>query len=193
MLGGVVDRAAEGIQAEDAGRVDNVALGLADHVGRKARTPWITPHRLTPNTHSQAKSEPGIGLGGNAGVVAQDIGRPRSARRHTTPAPGPTASSLTSVGTASTSTPRAETLAATSSRRRLLDVRHDHIQARNGRTAWPLPVPVRRPAPVTTATFSLVSCICRSFSCPADVSPFGWPVEEVMNDRISPARGKRHE
>ena len=47
----------------------------AVRMGRKARTPWMTPQRFTPNTHCQVDSGPSHGSAGahDAGVVAHHV------------------------------------------------------------------------------------------------------------------------
>src|ERR1700747_1731172 len=75
--------------------------------GRKARIPWMTPHRLTPSTHFHAESGPNHG---SARLATPALLQPAcTAPKRSTAAAArilTAASSLTSVGTASVLPPK---------------------------------------------------------------------------------------
>ena len=125
--------------------------------GRKARIPWMTPHRLTPSTHFHAESGPNHGSARLATpallqTTCTDPKRSIAAAARALTA----ASSLTSVGTASVLPPRpAICSAAARSAGCSTSASTTSSPARANRSASAKPIPLA--APVTTATFPAVS------------------------------------
>src|SRR5579862_4344796 len=121
--------------------------------GRKARTPWITPHRFTPSTHSQGSVGPNHGSDRldtpallHTTCTAPNRWRAAAARARTE------ASSLTSVGTTSVSTPGRRTCsAAVASAASSTSASTTWSPEAAKRFAKARPIPLA--APVTTATF----------------------------------------
>ena len=73
-----------GDQARQRGGVDDVALALGSmSIGRKTRIPWMTPHRLTPSTHSQSAvvSDSMQSTAADPGVVAHQVHRAEGVER----------------------------------------------------------------------------------------------------------------
>src|SRR5215471_1200700 len=125
--------------------------------GRKARIPWMTPHRLTPSTHFHAESGPNHGSAWLATPALLQTTCTVPKRSTAAAARALTAASLlTSVGTASVLAPRPAIFSeAASSAGCSTSASTTSSPARANRSASAKPIPLA--APVTTATFPAVS------------------------------------
>ena len=125
--------------------------------GRKARIPWMTPHRLTPSTHFHAESGPNHGSAWlpTPALLQTTCTAPKRSTAAAARALTAT-SSLTSVGTASVLAPRPAILSeAACSAGCSTSASTTSSPARANRSASASPIPLA--APVTTATFPAVS------------------------------------